>query len=227
MAGYSVGQRFDARNELQLFSDFESLPGWLEALNDGGSGTNTLNDAKNGTYSLVTAAADNDYHVLASKSEAFKIEAGKPIRAACRVKCAEANTDDVNLWFGFSDTLTTGGVQVDGLGPLATYDGALFFKVDGGTVWQAETSNAGTQFTSSSVSAFTSDTWTILEIDIQTSGASDTVAQVVFLVNGSKVATHALTITGLEEMHLILGVKAGGANAETLIVDWISVTQTR
>jgi hypothetical protein len=227
MAGYSFGSIFDHRNEFRRFSDFDELPNWLEALNDGASGTNLLDDAKNGTYSLVTAAADNDYHALASKSEVFKFEAGKPVRAAAYVKCTEANTDDVNIWFGFSDTLTTGGVQIDGLGPLGTYDGALFFKVDGGTVWQAETSNAGTQFTSSSVSAFTSGAWTLLEIELHSSGASDTVGLVKFLINGTLVATHSLTLAGLEEMHLILGVKAGGANAETLIVDWLGVTQYR
>lgn len=217
----------DRRLELERFSDFDELPNWLEALNDGASGTNTLNDAKNGTYSIVTAAADNDYHVLASKSEVFKFEAGKPIRAICKLKLTEANTDDANIWFGFTDTLTTGGTLVDGGGPLASYDGALFFKVDGGVVWQAETSNAGTQVTSASVGAFTSAADYVLEIEVNTASANDTIAQVVFSINGTPVATIPLTLSGLDEMHLVCGVKAGGANAETLIVDYIGVRQAR
>jgi hypothetical protein len=215
----------DQRDVLMRFTHFDELPNWLEALNDGASGTNTLNDARGGTYSVVTAAADNDYHLVSSKSEAYKIEAGKPIRAGVRLRLTEANVDDANIWFGFTDTLTTGGVLDNGGGPLASYDGVLFFKVDNGTVWQFETSNAGTQQTSTNVGAFTSAAWTTLEIEIDTPGPSDTTAVVKGYLNDVLVATHRLTIAGLDEMHFVCGVKAGGASAETLVLDWIGVSE--
>jgi len=52
-----------------------------------------------------------------------------------------------------------------------------------------------------------------------------TTAKVVPIVNGVAGTAHDLTISGLEEMHLLLGVKAHSANAQTLEVDWVQVVQ--
>jgi len=38
---------------------------------------------------------------------------------------------------------------------------------------------------------------------------------------------HMLALSGLAEMHVVFGAKAGGANAEALLVDYISVWQKR
>lgn len=224
---FSFSSAFDRRAEYDRFADFDELPDWLEALNDGASGTNTLNDAAGGTYSIVTAAADNDYHYLASKSEAWRVRAGKPIQFGCRVTLTEANVDDANVVVGLTDTVTAGIIQDNGAGPAASFDGILFYKVDGGTAWNFQTSNGSTKTTTAAAATFTSGTAYELAFVVKTSGASDTVAVVDAYVNGVKVASHDLTISGMDEMHLILGVKAGGANAETLVVDWVGARQAR
>jgi len=114
----------------------------------------------------------------------------------------------------------------DGGGPWSgACDCAVFFKVDGGTVWQCETSNASAKVTTASAGAFTSATWTILEIEYDPN--DDVTAKVSFSIDGAGVSVHDLTISGLEEMHLILGVKAGGAAEETLLVDYVSVEMER
>lgn len=220
--------QYDPRAEFARFSDFDELPNWLEALNDGATGTNTLNDAACGTYSIVTAAADNDYHYLASKSEVWRVRAGKPIQFGCRLTLTEANTDDANIVVGLSSVVAAGIIANDGAGPIATASNhVLFYKVDGGTVWNCQTSNSTTRTTTTSAATFTSGTAYELSLIVNTASANDTVAEVQYFINGSLVATHDVTISGLDEMHMLIGVKAGGANAETLIVDWVGARQVR
>lgn len=179
---------------------------------DSGTGTNAVLDSAGGGISVVTAASDNDYHTMGTAGEHFKFQTGKITYAYGRVSLTEANTDDANIIFGFTDTLTTGGLVVDGGGPLASYDGAVFFKVDGGTVWQAEYSDAGTQTTDSNVGAFTSGSTYDLEIYF------DGATTVYFYLDGVEVHKATVIPANLAEMHLVYGVVAGAGNAETLKV---------
>ena len=194
------------------------------------SGAIAVSDAANGVVSLScsqdSSVADNDETYLITTKEVFTIEAGKNLVLKARVKLTEANTDDANIIFGLTDSGAANMLLDNGGGPAASYDGAVFFKVDGGTVWQAETSNAGTQSTDTSAGAFTSAAWTDLLITI-TSLSSDTVAVCKFYVNGTLGATLNITISGLEEMEMIVGVKNGGANEETLLVDYIYGSKDR
>lgn len=187
--------------------------------NDGGTGTNVLLDGQGGWLSVVTAAADNDYHLMSSGTEFVRMQASKPFFFEAKIRLTEANTDDANWVIGLSDTLTTGFLANDGGGPAASYDGAVFFKVDGTMAIQFETSNAGTQVTNANVAAFSSGTEYTLGISFEP--GNGTTGNVIPYVNGVAGTTHAITLSGLEEMHLIFGVKAGGANAETLSVDYL------
>jgi hypothetical protein len=209
---------------LEDFIDTDSGAAFTST-DDGGTGTNVLLDGQGGWYSVVTAAADNDYHLMSSGTECIKMQAGKPFFFEAKIKLTEANTDDANFIVGLSDTLTTGLLADDGAGPAASYDGAVFFKVDGGTDIQFETSNAGTQVTNAAVSAFSSGTEYTLGISFDP--ADGVTGNIIPYVNGVASTTHAITLAGLEEMHLIFGVKAGGANAETLSVDYLFLEATR
>lgn len=193
--------------------------------NDGGTGTNALLDGQGGWLNVVTAAADNDYHLMASGTECIRMQAGKPFFFEAKIKLTEAATDDANFVIGLSDTLTTGLLADNGAGPAASYDGAVFFKVDGGTNLQFETSNAGAQVTNATVSPFVSAAEYTLGISFDP--ANGTTGNVIPYVNGVAGTTHEISLAGLEEMHLIFGVKAGGANAETLSVDYLYLQATR
>jgi hypothetical protein len=78
---------------------------------DGSSGTDAFQDAAGGVVNLVTAAADNDYKAWSSVAENWLFAAGKELFFEARFKLAEAATNQSTWWFGFTDTLTTGGMQ--------------------------------------------------------------------------------------------------------------------
>lgn len=224
---FTIPYRGDLRAYFERFADFEELPTWLEALNDAASGTNTLNDAFGGTYSLVTAAADNDYQWLASKAEVIRPAAGKPIKLMARLRLTEANTDDANIVVGLSDTVTATLLADNGGGPTGANKSILLYKVDGGTTWQAGTTN-GSAAASHSLGDFTSGQWHELGFVVNTTGADDETAEVLPFLDGTPGDPFRITLASFAtEMHLVVGVKAGGVNAETLVVDWLYVGQDR
>lgn len=212
---------------------------WLSVGDDGGSAV--VDDAAGGVLTITTDGDDNDEFYCISAVELLKVAANKPITVLARVKFTEASTDDANILFGFMDAAAADSLQDDAAGPGATYDGALFFKVDGETRWRVESSNAGSQVTTET-DVTAGGGWQTLRIDITPINA--TTAEVVFWIDSSggqdlaqvreqgakpqnPAIKHTLTITGLEEMQLIFGAKAGGANAESLLVDFVSVWQKR
>lgn len=225
--GGSLTSTAGAGRNLNYFEDFIAADAGsrFTSTDDGGTGTNALLDGHGGWYNVVTAAADNDYHLMSSGAEFIKFQANKPAYVETKLKLTEAATDDSNWVFGFTDTLTTGFLANDGGGPAASYDGAVFFKVDGTMAIQFESSNAGTQVTTASVAPFVSGTEYTLGILFNP--GDGTTGTLTPYVNGVAGAAHSITLAGLEEMHLVFGVKSGGANAETLSVDYLFVEATR
>lgn len=208
------------------FPYFVSTDLWTSVLTD--SGTAAVSDAVGGVLTLTCSdgtVADNDEAYAKSTTEVFKFAASKPIRLEARVKLTEANTDDANILVGLLDAVGANSLLDNGGGPPASYSGMVFFKVDGGTVWQAETSIAGTQDTDTSAGAFTSATWHNLRIEWVP--ASDTSGTAKFYVDGVLGATSTFTYTGATEMQAVLGVKNGGANNESLLVDRFRARQLR
>lgn len=199
------------------------------SVDDGATGTNAFQDALGGVYNVVTAAADNDYHAMVTQHETFKFIVGKKAWFKARIKVAEATTDDSTWWVGVTDTTTTGGMQADAAGPLASYDGALFWKTpETALTLNFETSNAGTQNTLSAFATSVTDTWTT--VAFVWDGVSTVTPYAA--VNGSDTLVaytpQALVATGLEEMHVVFGIKAGpGGAAETLQIDYILMAQER
>lgn len=185
----------------------------------------SLSDAAGGVMLVPSDVNNNDEHYLSSIAENWLFAASKPLWFEARVRLAEANTDDANILVGLSDTVGANSLLDNGAGPMASYDGAVWCKVDGGTVWQFETSNAGTQVTTASAGAFTTNTWTKVGF-IFDPGAGVTGSITPYL-NGVAGSAHALTLAGLEEMHLVFGVKAGGGAAETLQVDYVRILAVR
>lgn len=220
---------------IEIFDDFitgvDTGTHWLSS-DDGGTGTNAYTDIRGGSLSIVTAAADNDYHAMYSSAQAFNCADTKELWFEARFRLSEANTNESAWWFGLTDTLTTGGFQADVLGPLASYDGILMWKDEATMTIQAETSNAGTQDTESSVGTFVTNTWTRVGFHVSAAATTAVVTAYVDLSDLGVMTAHGttmnLTRAGLEEMHAIMGVKAGPtAGAETLEVDYIKVVQIR
>lgn len=199
---------------------------------DGATGTNAFQDAAGGIFNLVTAAADNDYQALSLQHEAFLFASGKRMWLEARVKLAEANTNESTWWVGMTDTLTTGGMQANAAGPLASYIGALIWKTpETAMTLNFETSNAGTQATTSAFATSVTDTWTRVGFYFDGTATTSTITPYA-AVNGSNVwvkgTAQNLTLSGTAEMHLVIGVKAGPtAGAETLQIDYVKVVAER
>ena len=196
------------------------------AVNDGGTGTPAFQDAHGGIFNVVTAAADNDYSAYSSVAENWLFQSGKKLWFEAKFKISEATTSESTWWFGFSDTLTTGGMQANALGPLASYDGALIYKTpETSLTVNFEVSNAGTQ---STVADFgTSISNTVHKVALYYDGVTTITAH---FYNGTTWVSTTLpvTLSGLEEMHIVFGVKAGPtAAAETLQIDYIKCVAER
>jgi hypothetical protein len=180
--------------------------------------------------------ADNDEAYVESANEVFKFAADKPLLFESRVQFTEANTDDANVLVGLMDAVGANSLQDNGAGPPASYSGAVFFKVDGGTVWQTETSNSTTQTTNELTAAnvnnlakraVTAGGAAYQTLRIECMPYSATNAYVSFFVDGVLCAQHDYIFTSATEMQIVFGVKNGGANNETLNVDYVSCTQSR
>jgi hypothetical protein len=222
-----------------LFDDFllpatsaiSDYTAWT-AVNDGGTGTPVFQDAAGGIFNVVTAAADNDYAAYSSFAEMWKFAAGKKLWFEARFKVAEANTSESTWWFGLTDTLTTGGMQANAAGPLASYDGALIWKTpETAMTINFETSNAATQNTLSAAWTGVTDTWTKVGFYFDGTATTSTITPYVDIGDGDGyVAGTAqnITLSGLEEMHVVYGVKAGPTGgAETLQIDYVKCLQLR
>jgi hypothetical protein len=175
---------------------------------DGSSGTDAFQDAAGGVVNLVTAAADNDYKTWSSVAENWLFASGKKLWFEARFKLSEANTNESTWWFGFTDTLTTGGMQANASGPLASYDGALIWKTpETALTVNFETSNAGTQNTLSEFATSASNTWQRAGFYFDGTATTSTITP-YFHDGTSWTAGTAqnITLSGLEEMHLVMGV---------------------
>ena len=204
--------------------------------------TQAVIDAIGGQLSIACDGDDNDEAYIYTKHQIHLFADKKPLLLLARVKFTEASTDDANMLVGLMDVAGADALLDDGGGPAATYDGAVFFKVDGGTRWQVESSNAATQVTDDTEESAGGGAFETLGIHVNPLNSAD--AEVTYWIdrnggidlhqvraNGSNPRTPAIkqtiALSGLQEMNVVFGVKAGGANVETLIVDYVSVWQKR
>ncbi len=228
------------RNQFTIQDDFirdVDSADWVTTLTD--SGTASVGDAVGGVIALVPSdgtVADNDEAYIESANEVFKFSADKPLLFEARVQFTEANVDDANVLVGLLDAVGANSLQDNGAGPPSSYSGAVFFKVDGGTVWQTETSNSTTQTTNELLSTNTNNlakksvtaggsSYQVLRIEYMP--YSSTNAYVSFFVDGVLCCQHDYIFTSATEMQIGIGVKNGGANNETLNVDYVVCTQER
>lgn len=199
-------------------------------LSDGVTGTPVFQDAAGGIFNVVTAAADNDYSAYSSVTEPFLFAAGKKLWFEARIKVAEATTSESTWWVGLTDTVTTGGMQANTAGPLATYDGALWFKTpETSMTINFESSNAGTQVTTADIATSVTNTWSKYAFYFDGTATTSTITPFYDIGSGwVKGTAQSITLSGLEEMHVVYGIKAGPtAAAETLQIDYIRCLQLR
>lgn len=225
-----------------FFDDFDHLvtaDRWTTVASDGG--TVSVSDGAGGIVTLDPSdatVADNDEAYLHTTTELFKFANEKPLIVVARVQFTEANTDDANIMFGLMDGVAANAIQDDGAGPKASYSGAVFFKADGSTKWSFESSLAGTQTTTEGADTAGGSSYQTLAIEARSRDAT-TVELIPYIdpaggvnlkqmldANGNKIK-HTITLGSPTEMAVVLGVKNGGANQETLLCDYVKAYQLR
>ena len=150
----------------------------------------------------------------------------KPIVFQTVIQYAEGNVDDANVIAGLMSTSAANALLDDGGGPPASYSGLVFFKTDGDTVWQVETSVGGTQTTTrlSALNSFdqlakTAGGAAKQTLRIEFIPYTSTLADVMFYIDGVLVAKHLWTYTGAAAMSPVIGMKNGAiTTVETLNV---------
>lgn len=224
-------------DQFGVFSDFaeDQLDAlFVDTITD--TGTVLMGDAAGGVATLTPSdgtVADNDEAYLASANEVFLVAAGKPIYAAASLKFAEANTDDANIAFGLQNAVGANSIVDDGAGLKVSGSCIGIFKVDGGTVWKCVSSINGTSTVSTSTATAGGTAFQKLEIEVI--DFTGTQMKVVFKLDGIPLKdsttgldiVHTIAVASATEMQLFAGVKNGGANLETLNVDWMGAWQLR
>lgn len=221
----------NADTQYELADEFFNLDTvkWA-SIDDGATGTNTANDVDGGQVSVVTAGADNDYHVMVSTKKPFRFAANKPLYFRARFSVTEANTSAANWLVGLTSVTTTGLLANDGAGPANSFDGAIFYKTDG-TMSVKFMSSAATAQTSQTISTFTSAV--VYRVGFHFDPGDGTTGFLKpWIYNETtgvrtKGTEQAIALSGLAQMNLVYGVKAGSASAETLKIDDIRVCGTR
>lgn len=200
---------------------------WTSTLTD--SGTVTALTTHGGGVALTpsdSSVVDNDEVYLGWSTKNIVPTNLKPIVFQATVQYTEGNVDDANVVVGLMSTSAADALLDNGGGPPASYSGLVFFKTDGDTVWQVETSVGGTQ-TTTRLTATNS-----LDKVQKTAGGSakqtlrieflpytSTLADVLFYIDGVLVAKQAWTYTSVVGISPVFGLKNGAnTTVETLNV---------
>jgi hypothetical protein len=204
---------------------------WTTTATD--SGAISGSDDVKGVISLTPSdgtVADNDEIYLLTPKEIFKFANDKSFYGEIKLQYAEANTDDLNLAFGFLSAVAANAVADDGAGIRTSGSGVCIYKVDGGTKWVCVTMQNGTQTTTTSASTAGGSAYQTLAIQ------GDAIAGylatkfyldgVPLLDTNSRPIVHNTAIASATEMHGFVGMKNGAAtNVETVLVDRMHFVQ--
>jgi len=226
-------RQLDEDQYVLLYDDFVGLSTgkWTALQNGTPTATAAIQDGLGGIVKTFSDNVDDCYDGFASPAESFIFNTTKPLSFAIRMKLTEVNTNNANWCLGVSDTLTTGMLQTAGAGPIASYDGAIFFKLEEIMYIQFETSNAATQVTNATLAVWTSGVWYQLGFDYDPNdGVTGKITPWVYNeTTGVKTigAVHSITISGLEEMHAFFQAGASSTEVESIEVDKIKVVQLR
>ena len=223
------------RGEIRFFDDFFSFDDtatvgrWVFA--GDATGTQVVGDGKGGLLVITTHTDNEDEAYISSANEAFIFNTTDRVSFACRLSLTEAATDAANWIVGLSDTVAADSMVDAGAGPMASFDGAVFYKVDGTMSIGFCTSNAAVQSKTAALVAFVSASQYVVGFEYDpNAGVTANVTPWVYNETTGVLTVgtaHTLTIAGLEEMHALLGVKAGTAAAQALVVDYVEVAQSR
>lgn len=212
----------------QWYNDFYNFTttqeGLTSTISDVGS-TAIYTTDPNGVIELQcsdASVADNDETYVGGTNVGIYLGASKSLWFEARVKFSEANSDDANIIVGLTSTSASAAdsLQNNGGGPPANYSGLVWYKVDGGTVWNCEASAGASQTTQTSVITRESGSWARLGIYVESNVSA------TFYYNGEAKTTISSTLP-TSAMSVLIGVKNGDTNEEKLYCDYFKIVQLR
>jgi hypothetical protein len=199
-------------------------------MNDGATGTNAFANSAGGVIQIVTAAALDDYHGLRTTAKPWLFAAGKELWFEAAFTVTEAATNASSWLFGLMDTATTGGLQTGASGPLASFSGCVIYKVQGTMTAKCLSSNSSTQVSGSTIATVVSGQRVRVGFYFDGAATTSNIFPFVDIGDGNGYVagtSQAITLASLNQMSLMMTIKAGGSNAETLGIDWVKVLQLR
>lgn len=217
----------------EYFDDFyqydatATVGNWVVTEDAGATAPDALDPAlPNGVLNVGCDGDDEDECYVASIVPVTKFTTTKKVYFETKIKLTEANTDDANWCAGLCSVYAANTMVDAGAGMVTTFDGAVFYKVDGTLKIYFMVSNGATQGTPLDCGTFTSATWYTLGFLYDYNDG--VTANVTPYVDGVAKTTQELTIAGLDALlYVLLGVKAGGGNEEGLKVDYVKVLTER
>lgn len=236
-------QWFKALDTVEFIDDFIGLDTttWLTTVTDSGTVAEDA-DGINGvvTMSPSDGTVGNNDEAYLYTNEIAKYLNGTPISIVGRIQFTEGNTDDVNILFGIGEGFGVANTLLDdGGGPPADYDGCCFFKVDGGTRWNFESSDGTSQVTTELDYTAGGSSFAVLQLDLEPLSATEYQITPWLDILGGKnlvqpraysanqmtlarlpLVKHRFTYAGSGEMAVCFGIKNGAATTvEALQVD--------
>ena len=227
-----------AKDTHHVFDDFNHMvtaDTWTSVLTD--SGTATVGDAAGGILALACSdgtVADNDEAYIRTTAELFLVADNKPLRFEARMQYTEANTDDANVFCGFMSAIAANALVDDGAGMRTTGNYFVFFKVDGGTTWQVRSRNSTETETNDTGVTAGGASYQKFRISIDNEGSGTNVQAKFFIddvqcvdATTNRPIVHTIAVASSTEMQAGAGAKNGGANLETLNIDYMYGAQKR
>lgn len=194
------------------FSDFDAFDAagdWTQTAT--GSVTNAIVAGNGGILSLGNSAANNDLDSLQLKAATFAIVAGYRSWFKCRFNIS--NATNAALTIGMIQTTTT---------PLTVTDGIWFSKAAASTSLNLNIAKSSAVTTVTGVATLANTTY--LNVGWHYNGSNTVTAY----VNGVQVGgTTVLTNLPTANLNLTMAVSNGTAAANTLLVDYILMSNER
>jgi hypothetical protein len=229
----NISGYFGHREDFLSYTDAQEWTKYIDTTSTVASAT----AIPGGTITLVTAATDTKQCDVHSTNKNFLVAAGKPLVYREIAAYAEANTNTLALYKGFSSAPGTGLIVSGGATPVTSHTGFGFFKASGATTWGIHASLAGAQtnvlltaansldkkIKSATNSATVTDTFEIL-----INPKSTTTADIVYKMNNVTVYKITdFTYTSAVAMGAVSAIRTCSATAETATIDRIDAFQKR
>lgn len=221
------------------FTELDVVGRWTDTSADAGCAPALLADGTSSSVNLVTAATLN-FECLLGSNASWDITSGRPLLFESRFKHTE-NTTFPNIYVGHCSVGKTADQMLDNAGGVAaSFSGFGLYKVAGGTYYKFVSSVAATRYGDNTTkSAVQANSWIGFRVEVRPISSTEAEIAPLIDLNGgddyhqmrdyttNQLIKHILTYTSYATAFVTLNVKAGGANAETLTVDWVRTSQRR